>query len=150
MRLEPDQPVDDVRAGPLQLARPDDVRLFVEASLDLDEDHDLLAAFGRPDERLDERRVTGRAVQRLLDRQDVRVVRGLGDEPLHGRGERLVRVVDQDVAGADGREHVRRLVVIGRDEPRRRHRCPDRDLQVRPVQLGDPPQAGEVEHPLIS
>ena len=49
--LEPDEPVDDVGAGPLQLARPDDVRLLVEAGLDLDQDDDLLAALGRPDQR---------------------------------------------------------------------------------------------------
>ena len=55
--LEPDQAVHDVGAGALQLARPDDVRLFVEAGLDLDQDDDLLAALGRPDERLDDRRV---------------------------------------------------------------------------------------------
>jgi hypothetical protein len=40
--LEADQPVDDMRAGLLELACPDDVGLFVEAGLDLDEDHDLL------------------------------------------------------------------------------------------------------------
>ena len=50
VRLEPDEAVHDVRAGLLQLARPDDVRLLVEAGLDLDEDHDLLALFGRADE----------------------------------------------------------------------------------------------------
>ena len=123
VRLEADQPVDDVRAGPLQLAGPDDVGLFVEAGLDLDQDHDLLAALGGPDERLHQRRVAGRPVQRLLDRQDIGIVGGLGDEPLDGRGERLVRVVDQDVAGPDGREHVGGFVVVRRDEPRRRDRA---------------------------
>ena len=63
-----------------------------------------------------------RPVQRLLDRQDVRIVGGLGDEPLDRRRERLVRVVDEDVAGADRGEHVGRLVLVGRDEPRRGHR----------------------------
>ena len=71
VRLEPDQAVDDVGAGALELARPDDVRLLVEAGLDLDEDDDLLAALGGPDERLDDRRVARRPVQRLLDREDV-------------------------------------------------------------------------------
>ena len=137
VRLEPDQAVDDVRAGPLQLARPDDVGLLVEAGLDLDEDDDLLAALGGPDERLDDRRVAGRPVQRLLDRQDVRVVGGLGDEPLDGRGERLVRVVDEDVAGPDGGEDIGRLVVIGRDEAGRRDGRPGRRLEVRPVQVRD-------------
>ena len=135
--LEPDQAVDDVGAGALQLARPDDVRLLVEAGLDLDQDDDLLAALGGPDERLDDRRVARRPVERLLDRQDVRVVGGLGDEPLDRRGERLVRVVDEDVAGADRGEHVGRLVLVGRDQARRRDRRPGHGLEVRPVELGD-------------
>src|SRR5438093_622607 len=73
VRLEPDQTVDHMRAGALELARPDDVGLLVEAGLDLDQDDDLLASFGRTHQRLDERRVAGCPVERLLDRQDVRV-----------------------------------------------------------------------------
>ena len=57
------------------------------------------------------------------------------------RRERLVRVVDQDVAGADRGEHVRRLVLVGRKEPRRDHRRPGAGLEVRPVQVGDLPTA---------
>ena len=137
MRLEPDQAVDDVRAGAFQLARPDDVRLLVEAGLDLDQDDDLLATLGGPDERLDDGRVARRPIERLLDRQDLGVVGGLGDEPLDRRRERLVRVVDEDVPGADGGEHVGRLVLVGRDEPRRRDRRPGHGLEVGPVELGD-------------
>ena len=147
MRLEPDQAVDDVRAGPLQLARPDDVRLLVEARLDLDQDDDLLAALGGADERLDDGRVARRAVERLLDGQDVRVVGGLGDEPLDRRRERLVRVVDEDVARPDRGEDVGRLVLVGRDQPRRGDRRPRHGLEVRPVELGDRPQPGQVQHP---
>ena len=55
MGLEADQPVDDVGTGTFELARPDDVRLLVEAGLDLDQDDDLLATLGGPDERLDDR-----------------------------------------------------------------------------------------------
>ena len=90
VRLEPDQPVHDVGAGALELARPDDVGLLVEARLDLDQDDDLLAALGGPDERLDDGRVARRPVQRLLDGQDVGVVGRLGDEPL-GRTPRTTR-----------------------------------------------------------
>ena len=50
MRLETDEPVDDVGARLLELACPDDVRLFVEARLDLDEDDDLLALLRGPDQ----------------------------------------------------------------------------------------------------
>ena len=50
MRLEADQPVDDVGAGLLELAGPIDVRLLIETGLDLDQDYDLLAALCRGDE----------------------------------------------------------------------------------------------------
>ncbi len=147
VRLEPDQPVDDVGAGALELARPDDVRLLVEAGLDLDQDDDLLAALGGPDQRLHDRRVARRPVQRLLDGQDVGVVGGLGDEPLDRRGERLVRVVDEDVAGPDRGEDVGRLVLVGREQPRRRDRRPGHGLEVGPIEIGDRTQPGQVEHP---
>ncbi|MEY9487737.1 hypothetical protein RKD26_003531 [Streptomyces calvus] len=55
MRLEADQAVDDVAAGLLQLARPLDVGVLVEAGLDLDQDEDLLAGLGGVDERVDDR-----------------------------------------------------------------------------------------------
>ena len=64
VRLEPDEPVDDVGARLLELARPDDVRLLVEAGLDLDENDDLLAALGGADEvaaRSASRRTSGTA-----------------------------------------------------------------------------------------
>ena len=96
--LEADQAVDDVGARLLEAAGPDDVRLLVEARLDLDQHHDLLAALRGPDQRPDDRRVARRPVQGLLDRQDVGIVGRLVDEPLDRRRERLVRVVDEQVA----------------------------------------------------
>src|SRR6185369_10186214 len=81
--LEPDESVDDMRARSLELAGPDDVGLLVEACLDLDEDHHLLAALRGTYQRLHDRRVTGCAVEGHLYGQDVGVVGGLGDEPLH-------------------------------------------------------------------
>ena len=56
--LQADEAVHDVGAGLLELAGPDDVRLLVEAGLDLDEDDDLLAALRGPDE------VAGRSASR--------------------------------------------------------------------------------------
>ena len=53
--LQPDQAVHHVRAGLLQLARPGDVRLLVEARLDLDQDEHLLAGLGGVDQRVDDR-----------------------------------------------------------------------------------------------
>ena len=147
VRLEPDQPVHDVRPGALELARPDDVGLLVETGLDLDQDHDLLAALGGADQRLDDGGVARRPIEGLLDREHVGVLGRLGDEPLGRRGERLIRVVDQDVAGADRGEDVGRLVLVGRDEARRGDRRPGHGLEVRPVEVGDGEQPGQVEHP---
>ena len=55
--LQADEAVDDVGARLLELAGPDDVRLLVEAGLDLDEDDHLLAALGGPDQVADDRRI---------------------------------------------------------------------------------------------
>src|ERR1017187_4666873 len=66
--LEAHQAVDDVGAGPLERARPDDVLLLVKARLDLDQDDDLLAPLCGPDQVTHDRRVAGRSIQRLLDR----------------------------------------------------------------------------------
>ena len=68
--LQAHRAVEDVDAGALQLARPDDVVLLVEARLELDGHRDLLAVLGRGDERLHDLRVRAGAVQRHLDRQD--------------------------------------------------------------------------------
>ena len=82
VRLQPDEPVHDVRARLLQHAGPFDVRLLVEAGFELDERDHLLAGLGRLHERRDDAGLvaTG-AVQRLLDREHVGVGRGLCDEP---------------------------------------------------------------------
>ena len=134
MGLEADEAVDDVGAGLLQLARPDDVRLLVEAGLDLDEDDDLLALLGGPDQVAHDRRVARRPVERLLDRQDVGVVGGLGDEALDRRGERLVGVVDEEVALPDRGEDVDALVLVARARRGGHDGRPGRVAQVREVE----------------
>ena len=55
VRLQRRVAVDDVDARLLERARPLDVRLLVEARLQLHEADRLLAALGRADERRDER-----------------------------------------------------------------------------------------------
>ena len=81
--LVPDDPIDDVRAGLLELLGERDVRLFVEAGPQLDAYRDFLAGAGRRDERVDERRFGPGAVERLLDGQHVGVGGGLLDEFEH-------------------------------------------------------------------
>jgi len=78
--LQPDQAVDHMAAGLLQLAGPLDVGLLVEARLDLDQDQHLLAGLGGVDQRVHDRRVAGGPVEGLLDRQHVGVVGGLLQE----------------------------------------------------------------------
>ena len=92
---------------------------LVEAGLDLDQHDDLLAGLGGVDQGTHDRRVAAGAVERLLDGQDVRILGRLLDEALDRRGERLVRVVEQDVALADGGEDVGLLVLVGRQQAQR-------------------------------
>ena len=144
--LEADQAVGDVGAGALQRAGPDDVGPLVEAGLDLDHDDDLLAALGGLDERPDDGRVAARAVERHLDGQHVGVAGRLLDEALHGADERLVGVVDEQVAGADGGEDVGLLVLVVRQQPRRDDRVPGLALELGDVEVGDRLQRAQVEH----
>ena len=74
---------------PLQRSGPIEVLLLVEAGLELDHGSDRLAGLGRGDQRVDDRRLLARAVQRLLDRDDI------------GIGCRLVNEVCR-MSGLDG------------------------------------------------
>ena len=80
--------------------------LLVEARLQLHQADRLLAALGGLDQRRDERRVGARPVDGLLDREHVGVGDRLLDEALDRGRERVVGVVDEDVALAHRREHV--------------------------------------------
>ena len=99
----------------------------------------------RADQRGHERRVVARAVHGLLDGEDLGIGHGLLDEPLDRARERVVRVVDQDVALAHGGHHVRRLVLVGL-EPRLGDRRPRLVAQVgEAVHARDAEQVLEVE-----
>ncbi len=77
VRLQSDDAVHDVHAGALELARPCDVGVLVETRLDLDQCQHLLAGVRGVDQRVDDRGVAGRAVQRLLDGEHLRIRRRL-------------------------------------------------------------------------
>ena len=140
VRLQAHEPVDDVDARLLEAAGPFDVRLLVEAGLELDEGHHLLAFARRLRERRDDAGlVAAGAVQRLLDREHARVARRGGDERLDARGERLVREVHEHVAGADVGEDVVAF------EAGRHDAAPRRVLQVVARQVVERPQPAEVE-----
>jgi hypothetical protein len=55
----------------MRLSRPLDIPLLVEPGGRLDEDRHLLVPFGRALKAGDDRRSDARAIQRLLDRQNV-------------------------------------------------------------------------------
>ena len=116
VRLEAHQAVDDVAAGLLERARPDDVGVLVEPGLDLDQDEHLLARLGRVHQGVHDRRVAAGAVERLLDRAHVGVGGGLLEERLHRGGERVVGMVQQDVALAH-RARTRRCRCSTRTRP---------------------------------
>ncbi len=145
VRLQPDEAVHDVHARLFEDAGPVDVRLLVEARLELDERDHLLALLGGLDQRRDERALgAGGAVERLLDREHVRVAGGLLDELLDRRRERVVGVVHEHVA-----------VCAGAGRGRGRGRCPASTrlrlrhprlvLELGPVERVERPEAGEVE-----
>ena len=146
MRLEADQPVDDMRPRLLELAGPVDVRLLVEAGLDLDQDDDLLAALSGGDQVAHDGRVAAGPIQSHLDREDFGVGRRLGDEPLRRRGEALVGMVDQQISGPDGGKHVDRFVLVRRLQACRHDRRVRGELEIRPIEAGELHQAGLVEH----
>src|SRR4029077_9427833 len=93
VRLQAHDAVYDVNAGLLEGPRPRDVVSLVHARLQLDQRRDLLAVLRGPRERRDDRTRGARAVQGLLDGEDLRVVRRARDEVDHA-AERLVRMVD--------------------------------------------------------
>jgi hypothetical protein len=74
VRLQLGEAVDDVDAVRFQPSRPEDVVALVEARLELDEHGHLLAGFGRGNQQRNQRRVRANAVQRHLDRDDVRIL----------------------------------------------------------------------------
>ena len=135
VRLETDHAVGDMHPGLLQRLRPGDVCLLIPSSLELDQRHHLLAGLGGTNQRLDDG--AGRArgpVQGLLDGEHPAVQRRLVDEGLHRGGERIVGMVDQDIALTQDPEQVGRLLA-GALEPALGDRIPRLVLQVGAVQL---------------
>src|SRR3546814_17812592 len=74
VRLQLEEAIDDLHAGALQVARPADVALLVEARPQLDQRGDRLARLGRLAPRLADGRVLRGAVAGLLDGPDRRRV----------------------------------------------------------------------------
>ena len=105
MGLEFDEPVNDLRAGSLEIPRPANVGLFVKARLQFHQRGDRLAGLRRFDEGPHDRAVSRSAVERLLDRDHVRIVRRLIEE-LDDDVERFIRMMDNKILLPDRREAI--------------------------------------------
>ena len=139
--LELDEAVDDLRARPLEIPRPADVGLFVETRLELDERGDRLAGLRRLDQGSDDRAVGRGAVERLLDRDDIRIVRRLVEE-LNDDVERFVRVVDDEILLPDRGEAIAAELL----DPLGKSRVVRRKLEVRAVDRHQLRQIVERQH----
>ena len=103
--LEAEYAVHDVRAGFLQLGGELDVRFFVEARAQLDDDGHVLARLRGFDQRADDGGIAAGAIQGLLDGEHLRIARRLLDE-IRDRPEALERMVQEHVPGAQRGEQI--------------------------------------------
>ena len=141
-----DEAVDDLDSGALERARPHQILLLVEARLQFDDGGDRLAGLGGGDQGVDHRRLLAGAVERLLDRDDVRVLGRLAEEG-DDDVEALIGVVDEDVLGADRGEAIAVIFADPLGEARRE----GREFEIGPVlvdqqgEIGDAEEAGRFE-----
>ncbi len=140
VRLELDEPIDDMHAGVFEIARPADVGGLVEARLELDHGRDRLAGLDRLLQRLHDRAVARGAVERPLDGHDVGIGHRLTQE-LHHHVEALVGMVDDDVLLADGRE----AIAVEFADTLRKARIVGLEDEVRPVGDDELRDVGEAQ-----
>ena len=106
MRFQSDHAVNDVRARFLEPPSPLNVGRFIKARAQFhDRDH-LFAGRGGVDQRLNNRRIATRPVQRDLERKDLRIARGFFDK-IDNRFEAVVRMMQEHVLTPHHFEHVR-------------------------------------------
>ena len=105
VRFQSDHAVDDMRARFLQPARPLDVGGFIKARAQFHQRGDLFAGGGRVDQRFDDRRIAARAIKRDLDREHLRILRGVLDE-FDDRIETFVGMMQEDVLFAHDLEDI--------------------------------------------
>ena len=103
---------------------------FIKSGPKFDQAGNLFSGFRGVDQAFDERGVAGGSVQRLFDGHHFVVVSGIADEPLDRIVEAFVRVMNEEVAIPDGREHVGAL-----SQPARNGGRPFFSLQIRTGQI---------------
>ena len=139
--LELDEAVDHLRAGALEVARPADIGLLVEARLELDQRRHRLARLGRLGQRAHDRAVLGGAVERLLDRDHVGIARRLLQE-LHHHVEGFVGVMDDQVLLPDRGEAIAAMLADALGKAR----IVGHEFEIGPIDGGELRQLGEREH----
>ena len=107
--LEAGAAVHDVGAHLLERTGPADIRLLIEARLQLDEDGDLLAVLDGRAQRVRDRRGRAHAVERHLDREDLGIDGGLAHEA-SDRVEGVVGMMHENVPRADRGPDVERAL----------------------------------------
>ena len=106
VRLQLDEAVDDMHTGLFHVTGEVDVGGFIEAGFELDDRRHRLAGVRCFLQRLDDRAfLAQRPVKRPLDRHDVGIGHRL-PQVLQDGVERLVGMMDDEVLGANGCEHV--------------------------------------------
>ena len=96
MRLQADDAVNDMRARFLEPAGPLNVGGFIKAGAQFDQGGDLLAGGRRVHERFHDGRIAAGPIKRDLDRQHLRILRGVLDE-FDDRIEAFVRMMQEHV-----------------------------------------------------
>ncbi len=103
MRLQPREAIRNLHARIFQAARPVNVRHFIEARLEFDDDSDFFFSSGI-EQRFRDRRIRIRAIQRLLHRQNARIAAGR-IEKIHDGVVRLVRMMDENILVTQSFKH---------------------------------------------
>ena len=91
--LQTCDPINHIHPSLAHHAGPLNIRRLVKTGLQLDDGCDLLAISRSGNEGLNDRGIRTRAIERLLDRQDVRVLRSL-NEKIHHRLEAVIGVME--------------------------------------------------------
>ncbi|SAJ29516.1 Uncharacterised protein [Enterobacter cloacae] len=135
VNFQPWRGEDDVYARFRQSARPVDVGLLVEASLELNHHGHFLAVVRRVDHRIDDTGIFRHAINVYFDRQHVRIERGLTQQFQHVfKG--VIRIVEQHIPFADGVEPVAELIEPDMAQARQRF--------VHQIGLADVREANEI------
>src|SRR4029077_14993955 len=105
VRFQSDHAIDDVGPGFLELPGPANIGSLVEAGAQFHQSGDLLAVVGGLDQRLDYGRTTAGAIERNLDRQNLRIGCGTLDKADNGI-ETFVGMMQQNILLAHDLENV--------------------------------------------